>query len=605
MKQKLFSLILTVFILITLPIVGQNNKYPTKTIQGTDYYVYTVQPSEGLLAIGRKFEISANELTKVNPEVKAGLKSGQEILIPINKSKVLQKELSDNSVFIRHKVEKKQTLFAISRKYNVSQEDIKKCNDELKDGLREGMVLNIPDSAKIKKRQKETEKLLITKQKSSNSNEKQQFIIYTVLQDETLFSICRRYDVNIDDVIRLNPGSENKITAGSELKIPVKTTGSKPKEGKLESAIGNSKTTTVVNKEIEKSNISQQYNTKVIKIGFLLPFMLDQIKKDPGLERFQNFYSGALLAIQQAKQRGISLEIYTYDTEKSEEKVTEVLSNPELTKMDLIIGPAFSNQVNLVANFAKEFKINTLIPFTAIVPDIDTNPYLFQFNPGSDTEMNYLSELITGKLKNMHPVFIDIPGISPIDAGNISAEFIKKQLNKEKKPYSLIELSSPDEINLTGFLKKGVRNLIIFNTDKYANVSPYINSLHSYTSEFDIVLFEQYSWRSQVEKIKQSIYISPFISKFDPEQIKEYDNQFDRYFGKDISSDSPRFDVLGYDLTNYFIALIHRYGNKFGSKINSVNSIKAIQSQPLFERISNESGFINQQVYFGEDNIQQ
>jgi len=61
---------------------------------------------------------------------------------------------------------------------------------------------------------------------------------------------------------------------------------------------------------------------------------------------------------------------------------------------------------------------------------------------------------------------------------------------------------------------------------------------------------------------------------------------------------------LGYDLTNYFVNLIQRYGNKFGTKISAAGSINGIQSQPLFERSSTDSGFINQRVYLGEDKAQ-
>jgi hypothetical protein len=76
--------------------------------------------------------------------------------------------------------------------------------------------------------------------------------------------------------------------------------------------------------------------------------------------------------------------------------------------------------------------------------------------------------------------------------------------------------------------------------------------------------------------------------------------KFDQYFGKDLSNDSPRYDILGYDLSTYFIFLIHHYGSKFGNIINS-NNERGIQSEPLFERYSHDSGFINQQVYLGED----
>ncbi|HEY5534830.1 MAG TPA: LysM peptidoglycan-binding domain-containing protein [Ignavibacteria bacterium] len=603
MKKKLFSLMLTGFILLSFATVGQKDNYPIKKIKGIEYYVYTVQASEGLLAIGRKFEISPEEISKLNPEIQNGLKAGQEILIQIQKKSTKKTESKSNLDFIQHKVEKKQTLFAISHKYSVSQEDIKKFNPNIKTGLSEGMILNIPDSTKIKK-QKEAENKQIFKHNTTVSIKKQQLITHKVKKTETLFSICKQYNVDINEVIRLNPGSETKISVGSELKIPTNSDISKQKEQNKENVENSLKSTVDINKYVEKPNKTQYAGNKNIRIAFLLPFMLDQAKKELALERFQNFYAGALLAIQSAKEKGISFEIYTYDTDKTEEKMTEVLNNSELKTMDLIIGPAFSNQVDLVANFAKESKIKTLIPFTSKVPDIENNPYLFQFNPGSDTELKYMFELINGKLKNIHFVFAEVQGVSPLDDGKIREESLKIELARQRKSFGIIELGSSENINFSSELKKGEKNLIIFDTDKYSNVNAYIKALLSTSSEYDIVLFEQYSWNSQIEKKLESIYISPFISNLNEQLVDEYNTRFDQFFGKDVTNDSPRYDILGYDLTNYFITYINRFGSKFDTKIGSVHSIPGIQSQPLFERISNESGFINQRVYLSEEKTQ-
>ncbi len=603
MKKKLFSLMLTGFILLSFATVGQKDNYPIRKIKGIEYYVYTVQASEGLLAIGRKFEISPEEISKLNPEIQNGLKAGQEILIQIQKKSTKKTESKSNLDFIQHKVEKKQTLFAISHKYSVSQEDIKKFNPNIKTGLSEGMILNIPDSTKIKK-QKEAENKQIFKHNTTVSIKKQQLITHKVKKTETLFSICKQYNVDINEVIRLNPGSETKISVGSELKIPTNSDISKQKEQNKENVENSLKSTVDINKYVEKPNKTQYAGNKNIRIAFLLPFMLDQAKKELALERFQNFYAGALLAIQSAKEKGISFEIYTYDTDKTEEKMTEVLNNSELKTMDLIIGPAFSNQVDLVANFAKGSKIKTLIPFTSKVPDIENNPYLFQFNPGSDTELKYMFELINGKLKNIHFVFAEVQGVSPLDDGKIREESLKIELARQRKSFGIIELGSSENINFSSELKKGEKNLIIFDTDKYSNVNAYIKALLSTSSEYEIVLFEQYSWNSQIEKKLESIYISPFISNLNEQLVDEYNTRFDQFFGKDVTNDSPRYDILGYDLTNYFITYINRFGNKFDTKIGSVHSIPGIQSQPLFERISNESGFINQRVYLSEEKTQ-
>ena len=359
--------------------------------------------------------------------------------------------------------------------------------------------------------------------------------------------------------------------------------------------------TTEKKKEIENIATVKFSEHKNIKIAFLLPLMVDQVKKDAGDERFINFYEGSLLAINQAKQRGISFEIYTYDTEKSEDRIKELLNNPELKSVDLIIGPAYSNLVPYIEKFAKENKINTLIPFTSKVSDIDTNPYLFQFNPGQDTELDFFSDLIIGKYKNTRIIFAEIEDISALDEGKIRADALKKKLTKEHRTYSTIGLSASDKADFTTVLKKGDRNLIIFNTDKYANVSPFINSISSKSTLFDIVLFEQYNWRNQTDNSVSTIYIAPFVSRFNPVKINEYNQEFDQFFGKDVTTDSPRYDLLGYDLSNYFISLINRFGTKYGNKINSGNFEKGIQSDPLFERSSPNAGYINQRVYLGED----
>jgi LysM repeat protein len=603
MKKLLFRFILPGLLLLSLLTFAQSNSNPVTTVNGKEYYQYTIQSGDGLLSIGRKFKISSDEITKANPDVINGLKEGQEILIPILKKSDKKKISLFNSKpdFIQHKVEKKQTLFSISRKYKVSIEEIVKYNPGIEKGMQEGNILQIPVSKKEKKKidnEKPNNTYSETDQTEEN-NKKIKYITHKVHANETLFSISKRYNVEITDIIKLNPGSDSKLVVGSELKIlPVKQSKSKDqkrfaKEIVLKSTFQESK----VNDKSYETKINEH---KVIRIAYLLPLMLDQVTKDPTDERFINFYQGSLLAINDAKRRGISFEIYTFDTEKTEDKITEILKDSELKKMDLIIGPAYSNLVPYVEKFAKENKINTLIPFTSKVSDIDSNPYLFQFNPGEDTELNFFYDLILGKYKNVHIVFAKIQDVSPTDEGKIRVDELQNKLKKEHRSFSTIELSSSENVNFNSVLKKGEKNLIIFNTDKFSGVSSFINPVSTISTLYDVVLFEQFSWRNLIDKSLHCIYLSPFITKFNPTSVSEFNMKFDQYFGKDLSNDSPRYDILGYDLSTYFIFLIHHYGSKFGNIINS-NNERGIQSEPLFERYSHDSGFINQQVYLGED----
>jgi len=601
----------------------QHKEYPIKKVNGIEFYQYTVQSSEGLFAVGRKFEISPDEIAKANPEIKNGLKVGQQLLIPVQHAKFIQtigktpqvtKENKPKISFIEHKVEKKQTLFGISNKYSVSQEDIKKYNPEIETGFKEGMILKIPvlskESVEVAEQkplqQVEQQKEVTQVEKPAKAevkpikSEKKNGITHIVEEGETLYSISRKYKVEVSDIVALNKESAEKLSVGTELKIPVKNGAATVQ--KKDSLANKTKQVFDINKLFDISILAKpEDNKKLIRIAFLLPFMLDQDKKDVSVERFVEFYAGALLAIKEGKQKGVSFEIYTYDTEKSEEKLNEVLANSELKTMDLIIGPAFTNQVSLIGDFAKENRINTLIPFSSKVSDIDNNSYLFQFNPGTETQLDFATEVFTEKYKNMNIIFADIPGMSSMDEGKTWADDLRKALRKANRHYSTMELTTSDAADFSTIMRTGDKNLVIFNTDKYAYVSPFLTPLRAVSSDYNVVLFEQYSWINQANKLPIGMYFSPFISSINQDKLSIYNKDYTHYFGKLASKESPRFDLLGYDLSSYFISLFQKFGRKYTDKIGTYNFTDGLQSRPMFERVSNGSGFINQRVYLIED----
>lgn len=598
MRKQLISLLLFGLFIISFTIFAQNEHYPKKKVKGVEYYVYSVQPHEGLYAISRKFGVSQADINDANPQIEDGLKIGQVLLIPVTgeKQELLKNpvEQQNNQEFITHKVEKKQTLFAICRKYKVSQEDVRKYNPAIVNGLQEGMILRIPAG----KTQKPTEKIdsgeMNARVKKSRI-ENEGFTIHVVRKGETLYSISNKYKVSQNEIIKLNPGAAKHIGADDQLKIPVKSKLLIDKYNRLDSNVNAD--------ALKKIAQIQSFPTKRhrIQIAILLPFMLNQSAIDPGTKRFLDFYGGALLALNEAKAKGISADIFVFDTEKSDEKMMEILNNPDLKKMDLIIGPAFSNQVALIGDFAKKNKIHTLIPFSSKVPDIDFNPYLYQFNPGYDAEARFSAELLLSKYKKFHPVFVELSDVDLFDDGKTWSDNLQNQLSEKNIKFSIINVTSPESNDFSSVLEPDKKNLIIFNTDKYGFAAPYIQKLKSIENQYPVVLFEQYSWLNQSGKLAENIYISPFTPMLNPLELSNFNQKFISAFHRSASIDLPRYDLLGYDLTNHFITLIHRYGIEFTEKMGTTNYSKWIQSQPLFERISAGAGFVNQKLYVGND----
>jgi LysM repeat protein len=599
MRKQLISLLLFGLFINFFTLFAQNEHYPKKKVKGVEYYVYSVQPHEGLYAISRRFGVSQADINDANPQIEDGLKIGQVLLIPVTGEKVelLKKPIEQQNTqeFITHKVEKKQTIFAICRKYKVSQEEIKKYNPAIVNGLQEGMILRIP----VGKVEKPTEKIDSNEMKTRTKNsriKKESFIIHVVRKGETLYSISNKYKVSQSEIINLNPRAAKHVGVGDQLNIPTKSKQLlTDKYNRLDSNVNAD--------ALMKIAQIQSFPTEKhrIQIAILLPFMLNQSTIDPGTNRFLDFYGGALLALNEAKAKGISADIYVFDTEKSDDKMMEILNNPDLKKMDLIIGPAFSNQVALIGDFAKKNKIHTLIPFSSKDPDIDFNPYLYQFNPGSDAAVRFSTELLLGKYKKYHPVFVELPDVDLFDDGKTWSDNLQNQLSEKNKKFSILNVTSPESIDFSSVLKPDEKNLIIFNTDKYGYAAPYIQQLKSLEKQYPVVLFEQYSWVNQSGKLADNIYISPFSPMLNPEELSSFNQKFISAFHRSASTDLPRFDLLGYDLTNHFITLIHRYGIEFTEKMGTNNSSKWIQSQPLFERISAGAGFVNQKLYVGDD----
>ena len=110
----------------------------------------------------------------------------------------------------KHKVRRKETLFGIAKRYNISEEDIKRYNISLyTTPLKKGMHLKIPKYMKIAP--------------SESLTNKDDYKIYTVREKETRWSIAHTYGISIDSLIALNPTlskTTDYLAVNQKLKLP-------------------------------------------------------------------------------------------------------------------------------------------------------------------------------------------------------------------------------------------------------------------------------------------------------------------------------------------------------------------------------------------------
>lgn len=113
-----------------------------------EFIYHKVKPGETIYAIAREYNVSANDILANNPDAGDDLKLEQMLKIPVSKIKKQYAEpLPIPTNKKTHLVNKGETLYSLSKLYNVPADSILKVNNGLPSGLKEGETIFIPETA--------------------------------------------------------------------------------------------------------------------------------------------------------------------------------------------------------------------------------------------------------------------------------------------------------------------------------------------------------------------------------------------------------------------------------------------------------------------------
>jgi len=203
--------------------------------QDKNYTKHTVLKGESITQIATKYKVTPYDIYKLNPDSQSGIKENDVILIPIANTKtatvVVPVAVAPKSVANRtHVAKPKETLYSISRDYNVNVDDLKNLNAAvLANGLKIGQTIKIPDAngtaTPVKKEPavaKAVVKEVVEEQPqspvvSNMSSEKKSFHI--VEPKETKFGIAKRYGITVQELEERNPAIVSNLPIGYKLII--------------------------------------------------------------------------------------------------------------------------------------------------------------------------------------------------------------------------------------------------------------------------------------------------------------------------------------------------------------------------------------------------
>ena len=160
--------------------------------------IYTVKRGDTLYSIARMFNTTVDQIKALNNLTSNTLQIGQELIV--NEEVYIPPVEDNGQIYI---VQRGDTLYGIAGRYNTTVKDILDLNNLGTTILTPGQQLLIPGV----------------------TNEEPQVIpsTYTVLPNDTLYSISRKFNTTVEELKYLNNLTSNTLSIGEILKIPSNT----------------------------------------------------------------------------------------------------------------------------------------------------------------------------------------------------------------------------------------------------------------------------------------------------------------------------------------------------------------------------------------------
>lgn len=199
------------FVTHSTTLAAQNLPYETVSVNGQTFYKYNVKKSEGLYAISRTFSVSVEDIKKYNPSAKEGLKNGQELLIPAKRTTKSSTPQSVNS--LQNPNDQNNTFRHTVERGETVFSIAKMYNTSVEEINR----LNPGVSETIVVGQT----LVIPQRKTISEVKEDNYRYHTISAGETLYAVSRTYKLKPEDVVTANPGlSAETFKAGETIRIP-------------------------------------------------------------------------------------------------------------------------------------------------------------------------------------------------------------------------------------------------------------------------------------------------------------------------------------------------------------------------------------------------
>lgn len=439
--KKLFFFFLSLFLTCNLMAQVQvERSTEIVKISEKEYYMHHVKAGETLYSIAQAYQVTVEDIERLNPEVADGLKAEQVIGIPVVAevqdvlNQTTEKEGTRVVLGGEYVVQKGENLYDIAKKFGIDVGEFKALNPGLDNEPKPGTVIKVPDIV--------------------NTDD---YLVHKVEYNERTSSMLKRWKVSESEFREKNISVGSHVFVNQIVLIPIdKVTviqEQQPKQTIIEEpeieeyvevqepeltqdpiVIVEEDFTEQTECEADPENASKRY-----KVALMVPLYLYDIGKiDVSKENlakaqksrslsFLQFYEGFMMAVEEmTDHEGLELDLMVIDVTDEVSTAHDALSQISDEDLDLIVGPFFSKSFAVIEEYAAEKGIIMINPLSTRENVIEGHPNVVKVKPSPSGQIHNLSELVKNRYHDSNIFILSKEN----ESDTAFLDVLEQQLNK-------------------------------------------------------------------------------------------------------------------------------------------------------------------------------
>lgn len=591
MKRNIYVKLLTALVLTTgsaAVMNGQEYKNTPVTVSkekvrhnGKLCYSHIVKERQTLYSISKAYDVSIDDIYEYNPAIKAeGIKANTILIIPIiEEGAKVKTPAEDKAAETPEAAPAEQEAAPAGQGARATEQEAAPAEPEVK--------ADEPEEKPAEPAQEEDEDIVIVRK------------THTVRWFEDLDTIAEKYGVTVEALMEINGLTGRKLSRRQKLIIPTPQDPAQEEassdedapEGDEEDLLKEQADSTAL---ADSLALLETAPKNTVDLSLMLPLNATASRGSSGN---MDFYSGALLAVYEMSQQGIHTTLDVYDVADGRIRTDA----DSLRNEDAVIGPVSAGDLSRLLQTAPQDKM--------VVSPLDQRAERLVYEHSNmiqaPTPYNVIYTDLIGWMKEDmqdgdRAIVVTEKGAKASDAVQaMMAAVDSSRIEYKALSYSILEgRDIPESLAWLMTEDEAAHNRVFIASESEAFVNDVVRNLNLMIhKKYNVVLYATGKIRNfetiEVDNLHNTnLHVSlGYYIDYEDARVKEFLLKYRALY----NAEPTQFSFQGYDLAKYFIELCSKGGRRWEGRIESSDS-KMLQSIFRFRKTEN-GGYINTGVH--------